>query len=143
MVQESRAKLVISSELAEICKTQRTVLGQVSAAGYNKNATFAIKLALDEALNNAVRHGNSGNPDKQVIVEYSIDDSAVQIVITDEGGGFSPRKVRNPTLDENLDRPHGRGIMLMKAYMTDVRYNKRGNRVTLVKRRDCSLPKLD
>lgn len=142
MVHLSREKLVIPSELAEICRTQQTIVNKVSEAGFNENAAFAVRLALDEALSNAVRHGNCGDPNKQVVVEYCIDDTGVMITITDEGCGFNPKQVPDPTRDENLHRPNGRGIMLMKAYMSEVRYNDRGNRLTLVKRRDCPLPKM-
>lgn len=142
MVHLSREKLVIPSELAEICRTQQTIVNKVSEAGFNENAAFAVRLALDEALSNAVRHGNCGDPNKQVVVEYCIDDTEVMITITDEGCGFNPMQVPDPTRDENLHRPNGRGIMLMKAYMSEVCYNDRGNRLTLVKRRDCPLPKM-
>lgn len=142
MVQVPHEKLVILSELAELGRTQRTIVAKVAEAGYDENASFAVRLALDEALSNAVRHGNCGDPNKRVIVEYCIDDSAVEIAITDEGCGFRPQEVADPTLDENLDRPDGRGIMLMKAYMSEVHYNDRGNRVTIVKRKHCPLPGL-
>jgi serine/threonine-protein kinase RsbW len=75
------------------------------------------------------------------MVEYTVSPSGVTISVADEGLGFDPGKVADPTLDENLDQPHGRGLMLMKAYMTEVSFNRRGNRVTMSKRSDCPLPR--
>ena len=87
--------------------------------------------------------GNDGDPEKQVIVESSVTEERLWVRITDEGYGFDPNKVEDPTLDENLCRSHGRGVMLMRAYMTEVHYTERGNCVTLVKTRDCTLPNTD
>jgi len=135
-----KQSLVIPSRLEDAAEVQKRIIRDVDAAGYNENAVFAIRLALEEALSNAVRHGNCGDESKRVSIEYTVDDQAVQIVVEDEGCGFVPHSLPDPTATENLDRPCGRGVMLMKAYMTEVHFNSRGNRVTLVKRRDCPLP---
>ncbi|MFA7238304.1 MAG: ATP-binding protein, partial [Phycisphaeraceae bacterium] len=62
---------------------------------------------------------------------------------TDEGPGFTPEGVPDPTRGENLERPSGRGVMLMKAYMTKVSFSPSGNRVTMIKRKSCHLPNRD
>lgn len=103
--------------------------------GYNGHDQFAVKLALEEALANAIKHGNQSDPTKQVTLEFTIDEQQISISISDEGPGFNPADVPDPTLDENLEKPYGRGVMLMNTYMNEVRYNKRGNKVTLVRRR--------
>ena len=136
-------KTVIPSVMSEMVPVQQAIIDEVETHGYTKEAVFAIRLALEEALANAIRHGNDGDPEKQVIVESSVTEERLWVRITDEGYGFDPNKVEDPTLDENLCRSHGRGVMLMRAYMTEVHYTDRGNCVTLVKTRDCTLPNTD
>ena len=115
-------------------------MGAVEEAGFTPTSGFAIRLALDEALSNAVKHGNKLDPAKFVEVEYTVSDEGICIRIRDEGPGFEPATVPDPTLDENLERPHGRGIMLMRAYMTEVGYEDQGTCVMLIKTNDCPLP---
>jgi serine/threonine-protein kinase RsbW len=132
-------KLSIPSTLEEVAKVRRAIIADATAAGYGELALFAIQLALDEALSNAVNHGNGGDSSKKVNVEYSVDDERASVCITDQGPGFDPNELPDPTADENLEHPHGRGVMLMRAYMTEVSFNKKGNAVTLVKRKTCRL----
>ena len=132
--------LVIPSRLDQVVPVQDQILADVEAAGFSQQAAFAIRLALDEALANAVKHGNKLDPAKQVTVDYSVDDQRVAIAICDEGPGFKPEELADPTAEENLSRPNGRGVMLMRAYMTEVSYNESGNCVRLVKLKDCPLP---
>ena len=140
MSRSVKNRIVIPSLLSDGIRVVEEVIGEIKAFGYSENAAFAVRLALDEALANAIRHGNQNDPAKRVFVDYAVDDDAVRISILDEGPGFDPDTVPDPTLDENLERPCGRGVMLMRAYMTEVAYNATGNRVTMVKRRNCQLP---
>lgn len=140
MAQSLTKKLSIPSKLGEAIKVVHALMKEVEACGYSDAARFAIQLALDEALANAIRHGNGNDPTKTVSIEYSVDKDAFDISICDEGPGFNPENVPDPTRDENLERPCGRGVMLIKAYMTEVHYNRRGNCLRMVKRRDCPLP---
>ena len=113
----------------------------VEGCGYDEGARFAIKLALEEAINNAIKHGNKGDPRKTVDVTYQIDAERAVITIADQGKGFDRDAVPDPTADENLEKPFGRGIMLMRAYMDEVRYSKAGNEVTMTKRNGSNGPK--
>ena len=92
-------------------------------------------MALEEALVNAIKHGNGMDPAKQVQIDCRFDDDGVRIVIEDEGPGFDVTAVPDPTAEENLDKPGGRGIMLMRSFMSHVEYNELGNRLVLEKRR--------
>ncbi|MAP72850.1 MAG: hypothetical protein CMJ55_01125 [Planctomycetaceae bacterium] len=74
------------------------------------------------------------DPEKKVTVECFLNEDIVRVVIQDEGPGFDVNKVPDPTLPENLDKPSGRGVMLMKAFMDDVLYNEVGNQLTFIKR---------
>ena len=111
---------------------QNALMSAVEEAGYPKPARFAIKLAFEEALMNAFHHGHRGlGDDAEVRVEYAVTPREVVIRVEDQGPGFDPDSVPDPTLDENLALPSGRGIMLMRAYMTAVEHNETGNRVEL------------
>ncbi|MEM8739143.1 MAG: ATP-binding protein [Planctomycetota bacterium] len=143
MAKPKSTRIQFPSKLGEVPAAQRMILDAAEAAGFPESCLFAVRLALDEALTNAVRHGNQSDPEKNVTVDFSVDDEQLTVHIEDEGPGFDPHDVPDPTAEENLNRPHGRGVMLMKAYMTDVRYNAAGNRVTLTKLRDCALPRND
>src|SRR5579862_8742991 len=76
---------------------------------------FAIKLALEEALVNAIKHGNKLDPCKHVKVRYRITPLRADVAIEDEGPGFNPANLPDPTLEENLEATHGRGILLMRV----------------------------
>ena len=102
-------------------------------SNFNSDDIFAIRLSMDEALANAIRHGNKKDETKKINLRYAIDPERVDIYITDEGDGFDPEKVPDPTTQENLEIPNGRGIMLMRAYMNKVEYNKKGNVLRIVK----------
>ena len=123
----------IPSDLQVARRLALELLGVVNRCGYDETSAFAIRLALEEALYNAIKHGNRMDPSKTVAVEYDITPSRVVITITDQGEGFDPAGVPDPTTDENLEKPSGRGIMLMRAYMDQVDFSPRGNQVRLVK----------
>lgn len=132
--------MVLQSRFSEVARVQDAVLAAVREQGFSESQVFAVKLSLEEALTNAIKHGNQMDPGKQVRVAFRITADEIWIQICDEGGGFRPEGLPDPTLDENLERPCGRGVMLMRAYMTDVHFNDEGNCVTMVKRRECAGP---
>jgi serine/threonine-protein kinase RsbW len=134
-------KLQIVSDLTEAAKVVNTIVDHAQSLGYDDAARFAIRLAMDEALANAIKHGNANDPTRMVDIDYAIDSTRVTISICDEGCGFNPAAVPDPTLDENIERPHGRGVMLMKAYMTSVEYNPQGNCVVMSRDRVIQAPK--
>lgn len=134
--------LVLPSLHREARKVIAAIIQDVEQQGYDPRLVFGIRLALDEALQNAIHHGNHDDPHKQITVEYSVTQQHFRTSITDEGRGFAPDKLPDPRADENLEKLSGRGVMLMKAYMSRVDFNEQGNRVTLVKMRQCSLPKV-
>ena len=95
---------------------------------------FNFRVGLTEALSNAILYGNGGDPQKRVRVELRVRSGEVRARVTDEGDGFDPDTVPDPRLPENIPRPDGRGIFLMRALMDEVHYNELGNSVTLVLR---------
>ena len=110
------------------------MLAEVERFGYDEASVFSIKLALEEGLNNACRHGNGFDQNKKVYVAFDVTAQRCRVSITDEGEGFDPDNLPDPTADENLEKPSGRGVMLMRVYMDEVTYNDKGNQVVLIKR---------
>ncbi len=126
-------QIVVPSDLRHAKEPEDRILSELARLGYSEDARFAIKLALEEALTNAVKHGNRNDPSKRLTVRYHITPERAVIVVRDEGSGFAPDQLPDPTADENLERPNGRGIMLMHAYMNKVRFNPTGNEVWMLK----------
>jgi serine/threonine-protein kinase RsbW len=125
--------MVIASDLRAAREVAQDVLAEIARLRYSQECVFAIRLALEEGLNNAIRHGNGYDPDKTVEVTYDVNEHRAVIAITDQGPGFDPHNVPDPRADENLGKPTGRGIMLIRAYMDEVGYNPRGNQIRMVK----------
>jgi serine/threonine-protein kinase RsbW len=121
--------------LSEVGPLLEKLQGLMTVLGYPRKDIFAVALALHEAVVNALRHGNRGDPTKQVRVSYLVRPTEVVLEVEDEGKGFDPDLVADPLLDGNVGRPNGRGLFLMRAYMTWVHFSRLGNRVTL-----CRLP---
>jgi serine/threonine-protein kinase RsbW len=136
MPKSEHFEVVIPSDTAKGQEVQERIVGRLEELEFPPRDVFGVRLALEEALVNAIKHGNGMDPDKNVKIMWRIDPVSVGVEIEDEGPGFIPAEVPDPTAEENLERPCGRGIMLMKSFMSRVEYNERGNRVILEKRRD-------
>ena len=96
---------------------------------------FGVRLALEEALTNALKHGNCFDPAKEVRLAYRVDSSRVWLQVEDQGSGFCPDSVCDPTLPENVGEPNGRGLFFIRRYMCSIEYNETGNRLTMLKYR--------
>ncbi len=129
-------RVSVANDRDEIARVEADILSRIEALGYAKASVFAIKLAFEEAVTNAFKHGHrTVEGDPPVEVDYAIDADEVLIGVEDHGPGFDLEEIPDPTLDENLTVPSGRGLMLIRSYMTEVRHNERGNRVEMVYRR--------
>jgi serine/threonine-protein kinase RsbW len=111
------------------------LVDRLGPLGYTERDVFSVRLALEEALVNAVKHGHRNDPHKTVRVRFQADAAQFLVEVQDEGPGFDPDGVPDPLSPENLERPGGRGVFLMRHYMTWVSFNDRGNCVTMCKRR--------
>lgn len=111
------------------------LLAQLGHHGWEQTDIFGIHLAVEEAIVNAIVHGNKLDPSKTVRVSCAVTQEMARIEITDAGAGFDPGAVPDCTLDERLEVPSGRGVMLMRSFMTTIAYNAAGNSVLLEKRR--------
>jgi len=126
-----RGKYVLHSGREEIESAEKALLAAIERQRYDRSSLFAIRLALEEALTNAFKHGNKGDPTKAVHLNCDVQPDVVTIDVRDEGSGFDPDAVPDPTESENLEIPSGRGLTLMRAYMTEVLILPPGNRVQM------------
>ena len=100
------------------------VVAALEALGYPRRDLFAVRLALEEALVNAVKHGNRGNPAKEARLRYHAGPEFVLLEVEDEGEGFDPFAVPDPLAPENRLKTSGRGIFYMRTFMDDVRFRR-------------------
>lgn len=91
--------------------------------GLSEEQLSVLLLAVTEATTNAIIHANKCDPSKMVKIHAQIENSKLVIKIKDEGKGFDPTKLPDPTEPENLLKDSGRGVYLMKVYMDEVKYN--------------------
>jgi serine/threonine-protein kinase RsbW len=131
--QHETKTLVIASDPAEARRVQDEIEAALRLHQYGNHEIFSIKLALEEALVNAIKHGNQMDRSKHVHIAYRVTPQRFDVTISDQGPGFDPLDVPDPTSVENLERPCGRGLMLMRHYMTEVLYNQCGNLVSMTK----------
>ena len=99
-----------------------------------------LRVGLTEALTNAIMYGNDRDPSKRVRVEITVRGGRLEARITDEGPGFDPAGIPDPTHPENLHKDHGRGLFLMRQLLDEVSYNDQGNQVRLVLHLDGDAP---
>lgn len=111
------------------------LLAVLQRDNWTQSEIFGVHLAVEEALVNAICHGNRSDLNKQVSMCCKLAADRVVIEIADEGAGFDPACVPDCTAQENLKRPSGRGIMLMRNYMSRVEYTDGGHRVVMEKQR--------
>ena len=90
-----------------------------------------IMIAVTEAVNNAIRHGNKDNSSKNVLISLSLEDGMIKFKIQDEGEGFNFHQLPDPTSPENISKPGGRGIFLMKHLSDEVDFKDNGKVVEL------------
>jgi serine/threonine-protein kinase RsbW len=130
----TRIRTTFASDFNVARDVQRQILDAVARHRFDGQSTFAIKLALEEAFVNAIKHGNRLDPAKHVHVDTTVSNERAEINIEDEGPGFDRTCVPDPTAEENLDKCSGRGILLMEAYMDHVDYSNGGRRVRMIKK---------
>ena len=131
-----RLSIDLPSERGASRRVTDDLLEHLGIHGWPPSDIFAIHLAAEEAIVNAIVHGNRLDPAKKVHVECVVSPDVTRIAITDEGAGFDPASVPDCTSDERLEAPGGRGVMLMRSFMSRIEYNAKGNGVVLEKIRN-------
>lgn len=99
--------------------------------GINQDNYGKILVATLEAVNNAITHGNKADPQKFVEVELSYRNNQIIITVSDEGQGFNPSAIPDPTKPENIEELSGRGVFLMTKLADTIAFNDKGNIVTM------------
>ncbi len=130
-----RCDHVIPSDTVAGRQILEELLRQLEAQHWRQHDVFSVHLAVEEALVNAICHGNRSDSGKHVRVVCLVSGDRVRVEITDEGSGFNPQAVPDPTCAERMHWDCGRGVMLMKAFMSRVEYSAEGNHVILEKDR--------
>ena len=123
---KSENLLVFPSELENISRVERLIDDISSSYNLSSEIYGKISVAIIEAVNNAILHGNRLDVSKNVKVEYNIDEEAIQFIIEDEGSGFDFENIPDPTLPENIEKTHGRGIFLMNHLADDIEFCENG-----------------
>lgn len=98
-------------------------------------ARFNLRVALAEALANAIIYGNRMDPEKSVDVRVVVSDTGLTLHVCDQGDGFDPSSVPDPTLPERRELEDGRGLFLIRQLVDEVRFNDRGNAICMILRR--------
>jgi len=124
-------KVSIGSIVGNLRVVENAIDETTATIGISQDNYGKILVCTMEAVNNAILHGNRSNPEKIVEVELSFENNSLQIKVTDEGTGFRPEKVPDPTTPENIEELNGRGIYLMSHLADLIEYSKKGNSVTM------------
>jgi serine/threonine-protein kinase RsbW len=139
----SQLNVRIPSNTTEGLAVQERIIALMEQHEYSMRDVFAMRLSLEEAITNAIKHGNAGDPKKVVTVVADVTDEKLRVVVQDEGEGFEPEDVPDPTSLEFIERPSGRGLMLMRAYLNFVEYSEGGTKITMERNRNSELPIID
>lgn len=119
--------LIVPSDTLEARRALERLENELRSCEVPDRDTFSIVMAIEEALINAIKHGNQLDPAKKVHVNFRIEGFSCTVEIRDEGPGFDPEDVPDPTDVENLERPCGRGLLMMRHYMHVVEYKSGGS----------------
>jgi serine/threonine-protein kinase RsbW len=119
--------LIVPSDTLEARRVLERLENELRSCEVPDRDTFSIVMAIEEALINAIKHGNQLDPAKKVHVTFRIEGPWCTVEIRDEGPGFDPEDVPDPTEVENLERPCGRGLLMMRHYMHVVEYKSGGS----------------
>jgi serine/threonine-protein kinase RsbW len=131
-------ELSLPSRIDTVATAAAAVAEFLNRSGVSEEAMFGIDMAVREAVTNAVIHGNRQDENKSVDVNVKSSPDAVEISVHDQGPGFNPEEVPDPTAAENILKTSGRGIFFMRTFMDEVDWSIRpegGTTVRMLKRR--------
>ena len=131
-------ELTLPSRIETVAKAADAVADFVSRSGISEEAAYGIDMAVREAVTNAVVHGNEQDEQKAVELTLKSSPEAVEITVHDQGQGFNPEAVPDPTENDNILKTSGRGIFFMRTFMDEVTWSIRpggGTTVRMLKRR--------
>lgn len=124
-------KIRIESTIENLRIVENAIDEATNLIGISQDNYGKVLVSAMEAVNNAILHGNRSNPEKMVDIEISSINDQLHITVTDEGSGFRPETVPDPTTPENIEALNGRGIYLMSHLADQIQYSEKGNSVTM------------
>lgn len=124
-------QIELSSKLESLSEIENFIDEVCEQYKFGEDHYGNILIALTEAVNNAITHGNNLNPDKKINLNMETTTGKVEFTIKDEGPGFDYNNVPDPTLPENLEKLSGRGIFLMKSLADEVIFEENGTVIKL------------
>ena len=128
-------KLDVPSDLGMVGDAVELVASHVPPGTLSpRRISFNLRTALAEALGNAIRYGTGEDPDRIVRVRVELAEDMVRIHVVDDGNGYDPRRLPDPTHPDNLEREFGRGLFVIRHLVDDVAFNEKGNGICLTLR---------
>jgi len=136
-VTDQTTRLVLPSHIEAVADAAAAVTDFIRNCGVSEELSFGIEMAVRESVTNAMVHGNQEDESKSVEVIFNCHDDELEIEVRDQGDGFDPASVPDPTNAENLLKTSGRGIFLMRTFMDEIEWRNRpegGTAVRMTKR---------
>ncbi len=130
---EQRTEQILPSRIESIAEAAEEAAKIAGRSGFGEEALFGIDMAVREAVTNAVLHGNGRDETKRVEIGYTTSESALVITVRDSGVGFDPEAVPDPTAEQNLLKASGRGLLFMRNFMDEVRWERHPEGGTVVR----------
>lgn len=124
-------KYKIKSKIENLIVIERAIDEITSMYNINHDYYGNIIVSVMEAVNNAIVHGNELNPHKNVDIEIFVEDDILEVTVKDEGKGFNPKDIPDPTSPENIENVDGRGVFIMSKLADTIEFNEKGNIVKL------------
>ena len=124
-------KIILESKSENIAQVEKLIDDVCEECKVNQDYYGNILIAITEAVNNAIVHGNKRDPEKKLFVSCQTTDKELTFIVEDEGVGFDFENLPDPTDPENLEKPHGRGVFLMRNLADDVSFTENGRVVEL------------
>ncbi len=126
-------KCQINSDLKNILPIALEIFQKLKSQGLKEDILFDVRLCLEEALVNAIKHGNKENKKKLVYITIKLITHTIETIVKDQGKGFDYKNIPSPTKGKNIKKPSGRGIFLIKKLMDSVEFSNGGNTIKMIK----------
>ena len=124
-------KFKIESNILNLRIVENAIDEISTEIGFNQDNFGKILVSTLEAVNNAIIHGNKKDESKSVEIEISFKRNILRVSVSDEGKGFKPKEIPDPTKPENIENLSGRGVFLMSKLADKIEFNETGNKVTM------------
>jgi len=133
LMEKINKKVEIPSDIEYIKRISKEILRILQHLKIDKSIQFDVRLAVEEAVRNAIQHGNRYKKELPIAISYIVDNDKIEIEVEDKGKGFDLKKIPDPRSGEGLTKESGRGVFLMHKLMDKVVYNEKGNKVKITK----------